>query len=208
MGIEEWRPVPGFEGAYEVSSFGRIRAARRRGSAGGLLKIGKRNGYPTVSLRKDGKYVSCSVHRLVALAFIENKNGYPCVNHKDETRDNNNVENLEWCSYSYNNTYGTVKERASKARYRPCIGTWPDGTKKQYNSCTLASKDTGISQGNIWGACNGLWNRAGGVKWRYVGVTESGVPEENFNDQQTSIEIRRQQMAYNAEPPEEGSDNA
>lgn len=169
---EEWIPVPGFEGLYEVSSLGRVKTTRRQGSPGGVLKQNRRNGYCYVRLCKNGEYTFCAVHRLVATAFLNNPNKFPCVNHKDETRDNNRVENLEWCSYSYNNTYGTVKNRSAKARYKPCVGKWPDGTVKYYNSCTLASLDTGISQGNIWGACNKLWKRAGGVEWSYTeGVT-------------------------------------
>ena len=120
------------------------------------------------TLCKNGEYKLVRVHRLVASAFIPNTNGYPCVNHKDENKTNNEVANLEWCTYAYNNSYGTVKERVAKARYKPCVGTWPDGTTKRYNSCTIASRETGISQGNIWGACNGLWKTAGGAKWHYA----------------------------------------
>jgi hypothetical protein len=65
---------------------------------------------------KNGKAKRESVHRLVALTFIENPNNYPCVNHKDETRTNNNVENLEWCSHKYNSNYGTCQEKHSKSR--------------------------------------------------------------------------------------------
>ena len=164
---EEWKPVPGFEGLYEVSSFGRVKTSRRKGSPGGILKLCPSRGYYSVALCKDGKYFRILVHRLVATVFLENPDNLPCVNHKDENGTNNRVENLEWCTYAYNNSYGTARERGVIARWKPCIGIWPDGSIKQYNSCTLASKDTGISQGNIWGACNGLWHRAGGVVWKY-----------------------------------------
>ena len=73
------------------------------------------SGYLLVSLSKDGKRKQFGVHRLVATAFLDNPNNYPCVNHKDENKQNNNLQNLEWCSYSYNNNYGTKNERASKA---------------------------------------------------------------------------------------------
>lgn len=163
------RPVVGYEGLYEVSSIGEIRSVKRQGTDGRVLKhkIDK-SGYHLVYLCKNGKYKGQLVHRAVAEAFIQNADCLPCVNHIDENKDNNSAENLEWCTYQYNNNYGTARERASKARYKPCVGEWPDGTKRQYNSCTIASKETGIPQGNIWGACNGLWKRAGGVIWNYV----------------------------------------
>lgn len=166
---EEWRMITGYEGLYEVSSLGKVRTIRRQGTDGRILKQHRdRKGYCLVSLCKNGKYKTCLVHRLVALAFIENPNGFPCINHKDEDKTNNHIHNLEWCSYSYNNNYGTAKARSSAKRYKPCIGRWPDGNEKRFDSCTIASKETGIAQGNIWGACNGLWKTAGGVSWRYV----------------------------------------
>lgn len=79
------------------------------------LSIGKDSyGYASVSLTKDGKPKSQNVHRLVAEAFIPNPQNLPCVNHKDEDKSNSVVTNLEWCDYSYNNTYGTVLQRRSK----------------------------------------------------------------------------------------------
>ena len=165
----EWRPIYGYEGLYEISNHGGVRAIRRQGTDGRDLKLRlSRRGYFCISLCKNGNYKTHMVHRLVASAFIRNPCGYPCVNHKDENKVNNNADNLEWCTVQYNNNYGTARTRASVKRYKPCIGTWPNGETKKYNSCTLASKDTGISQGNIWGACNGLWKTAGGVKWHYV----------------------------------------
>lgn len=68
-------------------------------------------GYYIVCLHYDGKGHSIKVHRLVAETFLPNPNNLPCVNHKDEDKTNNKIENLEWCSYQYNNTYGTKKER-------------------------------------------------------------------------------------------------
>ena len=106
---EIWKNVLGYEGLYQVSNLGNIK------SFIGKEKILKpsttNNGYPGVNLTKDKKIKRYSVHRLVAEAFIPNPNNYPCVNHKDENRTNNRADNLEWCTYSYNNTYGSIQKK-------------------------------------------------------------------------------------------------
>ena len=74
-------------------------------------------GYKTVSLTKDGKTKTLFVHRLVAEAFIPNADNLPMVNHKDEDKTNNFVENLEWCTNDYNINYGTARRRQAKKIY-------------------------------------------------------------------------------------------
>ena len=128
MPIEFWKPVVGYEGLYEISSFGRVKSlpkyvnASHRGFVGKRLlpeKIMKPSncfGYLIVALRKDGKYKKIRVHRLVAQAFIPNPENLPCVNHKDENTLNNKIENLEWCTHEYNDNYGSRNEKISKSR--------------------------------------------------------------------------------------------
>jgi len=107
---ETFLSVPGYEGLYEVSDKGNVKSLR----SGKLLKqSSNKDGYKMVSLTKNGKSRGFSVHRLVALTFIPNPQGLPEVNHKDETHDNNVLENLEWCSKAYNRNYGTYRERMS-----------------------------------------------------------------------------------------------
>ena len=113
--IEEiWKDVVGFEGVYKVSSLGNV-ARVRNGSLRQLKKCpagGKHNcDYLYVSLTHRDKVRFSSVHRLVAEAFIPNPEGLPQVNHKDEDKFNNCVGNLEWCTASYNNRYGTKISR-------------------------------------------------------------------------------------------------
>ena len=124
MNTEKWKEINEYKGLYCVSNLGRVKTIPRKfiDYRGRLLcfkeRILKRSiskdGYLMVRLTKDGisKYVS--VHSLVAKAFIDNPNNYPCINHKDENKGNPIVSNLEWCTYSYNNTYGTVLERRKK----------------------------------------------------------------------------------------------
>ena len=109
MNGQEWRPIPGYEGLYEVSNDGQVRSLFRYKK---VLKPHLRNGYHNFQLFKDkvGKYIGA--HRLVAMAFIPNPDGLPFVNHKDECRLNNRADNLEWCTPLYNFRYGTARQRA------------------------------------------------------------------------------------------------
>jgi len=102
---EEWRPVPGFEGFYEVSNLGQVRSVDRMREAwhglqrcyGKLIRLTRHKvGYMKVHLFRDSKGTTCLVHRLVALAFIPNPVGLPFINHIDGVKTNNVLTNLEW----------------------------------------------------------------------------------------------------------------
>lgn len=122
---EIWRDIPGYEGLYEVSTKGRVRTVERTilRSNGKRYHIKQRYlaitywGYAHVILHKDKKQRCIDVHRLVALAFIPNPENLFLVNHRDENTYNNNVENLEWCDYQYNNMYnGRSKNIGNKLK--------------------------------------------------------------------------------------------
>lgn len=114
---EIWKDVPGYEGFYSVSNFGRVKQLKdnRFGKFIDCDKIKKltpdKDGYLRTSLTKDKKEKKFMVHRLVAMTFIPNPYNYPQVNHKDEVKNNNCVDNLEWCTEEYNANYGTRTER-------------------------------------------------------------------------------------------------
>lgn len=114
---EVWKDIEGYEGLYQVSNLGRVRSLNYNHT--GEIKLLKQdishNGYKRAMLYKDGKMKRYLVHRLVAMTFISNPDDLPIVNHKDENKTNNNVNNLEWCTYKYNNNYGTKKEKLSKS---------------------------------------------------------------------------------------------
>lgn len=111
---ECWRSVKCYEGLYDVSSYGNIRRLLKNGKIKPIKLVTTQSGYVVVTLCNKGQRV-VAVHRLVAEAFIPNPDNLPQVNHKDEDKTNNNVENLEWCTSKYNNNYGTRCERISKA---------------------------------------------------------------------------------------------
>ena len=117
--MEIWKDIEGYEGLYQVSNKGRIKSLNRIDSRGHkvnekiLSSKPNNKGYLRVHLYKNGKRKPFSVHRLVAIAFIPNPNNLLEVNHKDENKENNTVDNLEWCDRKYNANYGGRNERAS-----------------------------------------------------------------------------------------------
>lgn len=110
----KWKAIEGYEGLYEVSTFGQVRNAKGQ-ILKPYLKHEKYTSYKKVALWKDGKYKQFSIHRLVAQAFIPNENNLPIINHKDEDGTNNFAANLEWCDRSYNATYGNATKRLKKS---------------------------------------------------------------------------------------------
>lgn len=114
---EVWKDIKGYEGKYQASNLWRIRSlnyARRKQIR--VLKPGieKTRGYLSVTLLNKGKQKTKPVHRLVALTFIPNPNNLPQVNHKDENKLNNCVDNLEWCNAKYNCNYGNRNIKISQ----------------------------------------------------------------------------------------------
>ena len=126
--MEEWRAVVGYEGFYEVSSMGNVRSIDReiidnnghvkRYKGRETKKSVLRSGYVRVHLIKDGIDKTKHVHRLVAEAFLENADELREVNHINELKHDNRVDNLEWCTPSYNQNYGTINTRRKDAYMR------------------------------------------------------------------------------------------
>lgn len=171
---EIWKPVKGYEDLYEVSNLGRVRSLERRGAYGfksgeRTMSLNNKDGYIYASLCKDGKYKKYYVHRLVAQAFIPNPHNLPCVNHKDESRNNNCASNLEWCTYSYNINYGTGNKKRSRSHSKPIMATVINtGEVEHYASSAEAGKTIGgHNNGNIGEALNGKRKTAYGRTWKY-----------------------------------------
>lgn len=153
---EIWKDIKGYEGLYQVSSFGRVKSLERvdrigRKKHGKFLKEHiNSGGYFNVALYSKysvKKYLL--IHRLVAQAFIPNPNDYPQVNHIDENKINNNVDNLEWCTSEYNLGFKNRRKKASKSTKKPIISISPNGIFRWETSATDFSKRTGIDIRNV-----------------------------------------------------------
>lgn len=153
--MEVWKDIKGFEGLYQVSNQGVVRSLDRVNCYGRTVKgltrkmVKNKNGYLYVSLRKNGVAKNYSVHRLVADAFIPNPHNYHTVNHKNENKADNNVENLEWMTLQDNLKHGTHYQRARLNRKGKCCGPdHPNYGKRGKSAATHKGKVIGIKKNN------------------------------------------------------------
>lgn len=179
MEKEIWKSIKGYEGLYEVSSYGRVRGldrfvtrsdGRKYLCKGRILKPKKdRYGYIQLALYNSKRRASYSVHRIVAKAFIPNPDNLPQVNHKDENPSNNHAENLEWCTQVYNNCYGTGIQRRMKKTSKSVLQIDKETGQviAEYPSAKEAERQKGFDDSNIGYCCKGIRMTAGGYKWRY-----------------------------------------
>ena len=170
--MEIWKDIEGYEGLYQVSNFGRIKSLYNYRGKNNILVPHIKRGYYQIGLRKNTKRKWFSIHRLVAETFIENPNNLPCVNHIDENKLNNKVENLEWCTIAYNNCYGSRLKKVSKTnKLRKEIAqyTIEGELVKEFFSIAEASKQTGFSMTNISNCVNGIFKQANGYIWKLKG---------------------------------------
>lgn len=153
---EIWKDIDGFEGLYSVSNKGRVKNLKN-----GKILVGNydTSGYKYVIL-KGKNYL---VHRLVGLAFIPNPQKLPYINHKNEIKHDNNVENLEWCSASYNVNYSNYKRSCQVKQIDKggnLIRVWP--------SFNQIVRELGYDRGTIIKVCKGRQRYAYNFRWEYV----------------------------------------
>ena len=193
---EIWKDIEGYEGLYEVSNYGRVKSlgngksTNKNNCKERILKPRKnRYGYLQVGLYKEGKVKRPCIHRLVAEAFIPNTENLEQVNHIDEDKTNNCVENLEWCTREYNNNYGTRIRRIAEANTgnpklskaltnhpklsKPVIGIDKvSGLIVEFKSTYDAERITGTHHSDISKCCKGKLKSCGGFYWMYANVND------------------------------------
>jgi hypothetical protein len=199
---EEWRNVAGYEGLYMVSSFGRVASLSSPYKSGDktfhkkqkILKANlRKKGYLAVTLSNCNKIVhSYLIHRLVAIAFVNNSKNLPFINHKDENPQNNHANNLEWCTNSYNCNYGSHNKRMAETLHktayqrRKVIQLTVDMQYiGEYVSIIEAAIATNTNRSCISNCCLGKYKTGGGYKWIYLEDYQNLV-NKSKNSQSTS----------------------
>lgn len=171
--VEVWKDIAGYEGLYQVSNMGRVKSlskkcGRRTSKEKIMNPFISWDGYNLITFCKDGKTKHFRIHRLVAEAFIPNPNGLPCVNHKDLSTTNNAVDNLEWCTHEYNNTYAGRAIKTARKNMKPIcqfdlnghlIREWESGSKIQ--------QELGYEKTHIYSCCTGKRKTANGYTWKF-----------------------------------------
>lgn len=172
---EIWKDIPDYNGRYQISNYGRIKSFAQD-KIKGKIKNGSitQKGYLTYLLYdNNGNKKQAPVHRIVATIFLDNPDHLPQVNHKDEDKTNNHIDNLEWCTNEYNSHYGTRSERAALSN-RCCKTTSSavysvddNGYIEYYNSIGEAERKTGLNHSNIVSTLKGKRHKCGNKQWFY-----------------------------------------
>ena len=129
-------------------------------------------GYAYVDLCNNGHKSRVFIHQIVAKMFIPNPNNLPQVNHKDEDKTNNHVDNLEWCTASYNNGYGSLPYKTAKRCGKPVLCV---ETGVSYISAGEAARRTGCCSKSILSVCNGKFHTTHGYHWKFVKEVNNGI---------------------------------
>lgn len=180
MGVTLWRFINGYEGLYKINEFGQILSLKQDKINGRLLKPRlAQNGYLTINLYNAyGKRKTYSIHRLVAETFIPNIHEKPEINHIDEIKTNNHINNLEWVTPKENCNHGTrikrvtmsidykvVSEKNSKSIFQLDKN---NNVIRVWNSTRECMLETGFDNSNIIKCCRNKMKTAYGFKWRYA----------------------------------------
>lgn len=179
--IEIWREIDFTDGKYSVSNLGRVKRneiffidslGRKCSLDSHVLKNKtKKDGYESIGLRMDFYKKSYSVHRLVAIAFVENENEYPCVDHIDGNRANNVSSNLRWCTHKQNTNFNLArihyKECSDRKRKAVVKMDGFGNIVSEYDSCIDAAIAHGTCQSEISRACMGIRKNKFGFNWAF-----------------------------------------
>lgn len=172
--VIEWRDIEGFEGSYQVSNNGLVKSLKGKNERimkTRRKKIIKKDGsvelsYEELVLSNGGVRTSKLVHRLVAQAFIPNTENKPEVNHIDEDKGNNSVENLEWNTHEENSNHGTKNIRSANKQSMAVIGVDESGNIVEiHSSIRSAERLTGFGHSNISACASGKSAKYKGLEW-------------------------------------------
>lgn len=167
---EIWNEIPEFEGKYQASNFGRIKSLNylRTGKEQILKLLNDKDGYLLVNLSKNGKVKTYKVHRLVWCSFNGKIPEGKQINHKDEDKTNNTLDNLELVTCKENINYGAHNERMAKAKSKPVFQYDLEGNLiNKWCSTREVERELGFSQGNISKCCLDIYKQAYGYVWKY-----------------------------------------
>jgi hypothetical protein len=162
---ENFKDIIGYKSEYQISNLGRVRSLKRHII---LKQSTKYTRYCQVTLTKNNKRKRYNVHRLVAIMFIENLDNFPDVNHKDENPYNNCVDNLEWCTITYNNTYGHRIEKMVDKKSIHIAQLDVNGKYiKTWRNMSDVGRKFNVSVSSIIGCCQGKYKTCCGFIWMY-----------------------------------------
>lgn len=172
---EIWKTVKGYEGLYEVSNLGNVRSLdyHNWGVVRNLTPVMDCYSYMRVCLCKNNKQRNGLVHRMVAQAFLENPLELPQINHINENKSDNRVENLEWCDCLHNNNHGTRNERISKSKRntkcKKVIQMDLQGNFiREWVSLNEIMRVLGFNAAFVARCCHGVKPTAYGYRWQYA----------------------------------------
>lgn len=162
---EVWKDVKGYEGLYKISNFGKVKSIANNK----YLKVNTTGEYAYVGLYKNKRKINKKIHRLVAENFIDNPNGYLYVNHKDENKWNNSVNNLEWCTQKYNCNYKNRNKKMSESKCKFKIIQLDLNGKilKIWKNKLELKNNTNYDTHFIGRCCRNECKTAYGYKWEY-----------------------------------------
>lgn len=181
---EEWKDIKGFEGVYQISNLGRIKSFKKYKDGYILSNKNSKGGYFSIVLKDCKKEKHTRVHRLVAETFIPNPNNFPVVNHIDGNKQNNRVDNLEWCTIKHNVNHAIKRNKhmlKGMKRYNQytkpreiCQYSSEGELMAIYPNSKLAQKITGVCARNILQVANKtqykpgmVRKQAGGYIWKF-----------------------------------------
>jgi len=184
---EIWKDVLEFEGYYQVSNLGRVRSIDRKVITSNnrtyfcpsvmlTPKIGRTGYYEVVLTKHDGKRYCKRIHRLVAEAFLENFNNYPFINHINENKLDNRVENLEWCTAKQNiEAYHNSRTLVYQYNFNgELLNTW--------NSITKAAESVSGDKTGIQHCCKGNLKTYFGFVWSYNVLNKKQIADRLINN--------------------------